>query len=128
MRSRVLSRGSIHPPTNICPRKLTMIYPWKGSRYKGCMAFKIIPCYKLKAKRIIVKNQNSKKNNLCQRKHAEIKNQQIKRIAQRGYYPSVSLKQVYYSQKNILWMEEPIPNSQSRRTNQGRLKRQMSLK
>ena len=121
MRSRVLSWGSIHPYTNICLRKLTMIDPQKGSRFEGCMEFKIIPCYKLKDKRLIVKSQNSKTNNLHHKNYAEGINQQIKRIAQRGSSMSVSLKQVYHSHKRTLWMEEPKPNSQSQRSNQGTL-------
>ena len=118
MRSRVLYWGSIHAHTNICLRNITMIYPQKGSMSGGCMAFKIIPCYKLKSKSFIVKSQNSKTNILHQRKYAEGINQQIKRIAQRGSSSSVSLKQVYHSHKRTLWMEEPLPISESIRSNQ----------
>ena len=71
MRSRVLSWCSIHPHTNICLGKITMIDPQKGSRTDKCMAFKTIWCDKLKAKRLIVKSQNSKTKSLYQRKDVE---------------------------------------------------------
>ena len=56
------------------------------------------------------------------------KTNKSKDISQRGSSSSMSLKQFYHSHKRTLWIEEPIPNSQSRRSNQGRLKGQMSLK
>ena len=128
MRPIVLSWGFVHSHTNICLRNITMIYPQKGSRSEVCTTFKIIPCYKLKSKRIIVKSQNSKTNILYQRQDIEGINQKIKRISQRGSSPSVRLKQVYHSHKIKLWMEEPIPNSQSRISNRGRLRRQCHSK
>ena len=133
MRYRVISWGSIHSHTNICLRKSTMIDPWEGSRSDGCMEFKIIPCYKSNSKRIILKSHNFKTYSLCQRNNAEAINHQIKRGClknkyQKGSSSFVSLKLIYHSHKRTLWMEEPIPNSQSGRSNQGRLKIQMSSK
>ena len=48
-----------------------MIDPHKGSKPDGCMAFKLIPCSKLKARRFIVNIQNSKTNSLHKRKDGE---------------------------------------------------------
>ena len=71
-----------------------MIDPQKARRSNGCMAFKIIPCYILKSKRLIVKSENSKINNPHQRRYAEEINQQVKRISQKGSSLSMSLKPV----------------------------------
>ena len=79
MRSGLLSWGSIHSHINIRIKKPTMIDPRKGNRSDGCMEFKIIPCYKSKAKRIILKSQNSEIYSLHQGNDAEGINHQIKR-------------------------------------------------
>ena len=132
MRSRVLSWGSIHSQTNICLRKSTMIDPWKGSKSEGCMAFKIIPCYKSKAKRLKFKYskfqdiQSPSKKQCWKNKPSDQKGCQNNQY-QKGSSPSMSMmrKQIYHSHKRTLWMEEPVSNYQSERSNEGRLRRNL---
>ena len=129
MRSEVLSWGLIHSNINTCLGKHIMMEPWKGRRSDGCMVFKIISFLQIKkVERIKLKSHffeifSLQLKKWCWRTKSSNQNDYQNNEYQQGYSPSVSMmrKQFFHSHKWPLWMEEPAPNSQSKRRNQGRL-------
>ena len=91
------------------------------------MAFKIIPCYKMKSKTWLkIKSLNSKTKNIHQE---DIHKKYISKV--NGFLRKVLLclwvETSHQSDKRTLWMEEHKSIPQNKRSNQGTLKTQMSL-
>ena len=126
MRSGVLSWGFIHSHINTCLRKHIMIDPWKEIRSNRCMVFKMIPLLQIKkAKMIRLKSQFSEIFSLQLKKWCwRNKSSKQKGYQNNKYQHGSSLSMIFIrkqscpSHKRKLWMEEPIPNSQSKRKTQ----------